>query len=94
MEIIGVDQFPAYVVRRVEIDHFYLARVALLEELQDFEVVPLDHEVLGRFPVHAVLGAGAQGAGGRGEGELPRETLAVPVQAVLLIGVGDALVAH
>ena len=59
--------------------------VALLEQLQDFEIVTLDHQVLRRVPVHAVFRAGAQRTGGWREGKLTRAALAVPVEAILLL---------
>ena len=85
LKVVGIDEVLAGVVRRVDVDELHLAGVALLEELEDFEVVALDHEVLRGVPVHALLRAGAQRAGGGREGELPGAALAVPVEAVFLL---------
>ena len=43
---------------------------------------------------HAVLGTATQGAGGGRECKLAGAALAVPVEAVLLGGVGDGRIAH
>ena len=51
------------VVRRVDIDHLDLAEIALLQELEDFQIIALDVEVFGGIPVTAVLLHRAQGLG-------------------------------
>ena len=94
LEVVGIDEVLAGVVGRVDVDELHLAGVGFLEELEDFEVVALDHEVLGGVPVHAVFRARTQGAGGGGEGELAGAAFAVPVEAVFLLGIGDGLIAH
>ena len=85
LEVVGIDEVLAGVVGRVDVDELHLPGVALLQELEHFEVVALDHQVLRGVPVHAVFRAGAQGAGGGREGELAGAALAVPVEAVLLL---------
>ena len=85
LEVVGIDEVLAGVVGRVDVDELHLPGIGLLEELEDFEVVALDHQVLGGVPVHAVLRAGAQGAGGGREGELAGAAFAVPVEAVFLL---------
>lgn len=45
-EIVGIDEVVAGVVRRVDIDHLDLAEIALLQELEDFQIIALDVEVL------------------------------------------------
>ena len=88
-EVVLVDPVCARVVRRIDVDELHLPRVALLQELQHFEVVALDHQVLRRVPVDALLGAWAQRAGAGGERELARGALAVPVEPVLLFVLVD-----
>lgn len=94
LEVVGIDEVVAGVIGRVDVDKLYLPGVRFLKELEDFEVVALDHDILRGVPVHAVCLAGAQGARGGGEGELPGAALAMPVQSVLLLGIGDSLVAN
>ena len=60
-EIVGIDEVVAGVVRRVDIDHLDLAEIALLQELEDFQIIALDVEVFGGVPVLAFFHAGAQG---------------------------------
>ena len=59
-EIIGIDKIVAGVVRRVDIDHFDLAEIAFLQELEDFQIIALDVEVFGGVPVLALCHTGAQ----------------------------------
>lgn len=94
VEVVGVDEVFAGVVRWVDVDELDFAGVALLQQLQHLQVVALDHQVLGGVPVHAVFGAGPQRAGAGGQRQLAGGALAVPVQAVLLVGVGHGGVAH
>jgi len=85
LEVVGIDEVLASVVRRIDVDELDLAGVALLQDLQHFEVVALDHQVLRGVPVHAVFRARAQCAGRGRERELAGAALAVPVEAVLLV---------
>ena len=59
LEVVGLDEVLTGVVGRVDVDELHLPRVGFLEELEDFEVVALDHEVLGGIPVHALFRARA-----------------------------------
>ena len=61
LKAVVVDEVVAGVVGRVDVDHLHLTQVALLEELQHLQVVPLDVQVFGGVPVLALLWAGAQG---------------------------------
>lgn len=61
LKAVVVDEVVAGVIGRVDVDHLHLAQVALLEELQHLQVVPLDVQVFGGIPVFALLWAGAQG---------------------------------
>jgi hypothetical protein len=94
LKVVGIDKILPGVVGRIDIDELHLARIALLQELEHFQVVALDHQVLGVVPVHAVFRAGAQGAGGGGEGKLAGAAFAMPVEAVFLIGIAHGLIAH
>ncbi len=85
LEIVRVHEVLAGVVGRVDVDQLDLAGIALLQQLQHFQVVALDHQVLRAVPVHAVFRAGAQGAGAGGERQLPGAALAMPVEAVFLL---------
>ena len=58
--------------------------IAFLQELQDFKVVALDIEVLGRIPVLALLLARTQSAGRGRLRKAERLALAVPAEAVAL----------
>ena len=81
-KIVLVDEIFSRVVGRIDIYHFHLAMIALLQEFQDFEVVALDIEVLGRIPILALLLARAQRAGRGRLREAERLALAVPAEAV------------
>ena len=59
-EIIGVDKVVAGIVRRVDIDHLDLAEIALLQELEDFQIIALDVEVFSGVPVLALRHTGAK----------------------------------
>jgi len=91
--IIRVNKVIARIVRGVDIDQFHLARVALLEQLEHFEVVALDEEILRGIPIDGFFRVGAKGASAGRESELAGSTLAVPVETELLLGVRDGLVA-
>ena len=45
-EIISIDKIFARVVRRVNVNHLDLAKICFLQELQHFQIVALDIEVL------------------------------------------------
>lgn len=94
LEVVRVHKVLAGVVGRIDIDQLDLAGIALLQQLEHFEVVALDHQVLGGVPIHALVRAGAQRAGARCQGQLPGAALAVPVEAVFLISIGDGMVTH
>ena len=83
--VVGVDEVVAGVVGRVDVDHLDLAQVRLLQELQHFQVVALDDQVLGGVEVDALLRAGAQGAQARRLDGLEAVGLARPVHAVALL---------
>ena len=87
-EVVGIDEIIPGVVRRVDINQLDLAGIALLQQLEHFQVVAFDHQVLGAVPVDTFLRAWPQRAGAGGQGQLPCPALAVPVQAVLLVGIG------
>ena len=67
MKAVRVDEILTGVVRRVDVDELHLAGVALLEELEDLEVVALDEEVPGRGPVDALVGTRAERTRGGGQ---------------------------
>ena len=71
----------------IDVDHLYLAQIRLLQQLEHFQIVALDVEVLGGVPVFAFLGAGAQrltdGLVGLHNGRL----LAHPCELVALVPV-------
>ena len=46
LEVVRIDEVLAGVVGRVDVDELDFPGVGFLEELEDFEVVALDHEVL------------------------------------------------
>ena len=49
------------VIGRVDVYELHLAGIALLQELEHFQVVALEHQVLRRVPIDALLGAGTEG---------------------------------
>jgi hypothetical protein len=55
VKFIGVHKVLAGVVRRVDVDHLHLAEVALLEDLERFEVVAFDEEVLRGVKIDTLL---------------------------------------
>ena len=74
-KIILIHKVISSVVRRVDIDHLHLAQIGFLQQLEHFQVVPFDVEVLGikaagsAVPPHALLPAGTQGFGNGGIGQ-------------------------
>ena len=89
LKIVRVNKILACVVRRIDIDQLHLAGVALLEKLQHFEIIALDHQVLRRVPIDALFRAGQQRSGRRRQRDLSRATLAVPVQPILFVALID-----
>ena len=86
-EIIGVDKVVAGVVRRINVDHLDLAEIALLQELEDFQIIALDVEVFGGVPVLALRHAGAQRLPDRLVGFHDSRLLADPCELVCLVPV-------
>ena len=64
-EIIGIDEVVSGIVRWVDINHLNLAEIAFLQQLENFQVVTLNVEILGGVPINAVLFARAQGLADR-----------------------------
>ena len=81
-EVVGVDEFVAGVVGRVDVDHLDLAVIRALQQLEHFEIVALDDEVGGSVPVDAFVRH-------RGEGAV-RDALHV-AEGVHLAGPGEAV---
>ena len=84
-EVVIIDKIIARVVGRVDVDHFDLAEIGLLQELEGVEIVPFDEQVLGGVKVHAFFPAGAQGFGNGGIGRQHGLALARPVQMIALL---------
>ena len=80
--VVGVDKIVAGVVRWVNVDHLHSAKVGLVEELEDFQVVALDEEVLGGVKVHGFLAAGDEGGASRGLEQADGVALAGPGEGV------------
>ena len=59
-EIIMIYKIIACVIWRVNINHLNLAHVGVLKQLQNFEVIALDIEILCMLPVHTFLGTRTQ----------------------------------
>ena len=59
-EIVSINKVISGVVGWVNVDHLDLAQIALLQELEDFQIVALDVEVFGSIPVFAFFRTGAQ----------------------------------
>ena len=60
-EIVCIDKIVARIIRRVNVNHFDFAQIALLQQLEYFQIVALNVEILGIIPVLAFFRAGAQG---------------------------------
>ena len=86
-EIVGIDEVVAGIVRRVDIDHLDLTEIALLQELEDFQIIALDVEVFGGVPILALCHAGAQRLPDRFVGFYDCSLLADPCKLVCLISV-------
>ena len=63
--VVGIDEVVASVVWRVDVNHLDLAKVRLLKQLKDFEVVPFDDHVLSRFEESIITAGYRQAADGR-----------------------------
>jgi hypothetical protein len=61
-KVVRVDEIVTGVVGRVDVDHFDLAEVGLLEELEHLQVVAFDDQVLGGVEVDALVAVREQGA--------------------------------
>ena len=68
-------------------NHLDLAKIALLQELEDFQIIALDVEVFGGVPVLALRHAGAQGLPDRLVGFHDSRLLADPCELVCLVAV-------
>ena len=55
LEIVRVDEVFAGVVRWIDVDHLDLAVVMLLQNLQHFQIVAFNKDVLGGVPVFGIL---------------------------------------
>jgi len=86
-EIVGIDEVVAGVVRRVDIDHLDLAEIALLQELENFQIVALDVEVFGGVPILALCHTGAQRLTDRLVGFHDCSLLAHPCELVCLVAI-------
>ncbi len=64
-EIILIYKIVAGVIRRVNIDHFDLAKIGFLQEFEHVEVIALDIQVFGGVKIHAFFPARAQRGGNR-----------------------------
>ena len=93
-EIIGIDEVVAGVVRRVDIDHLDLTEIALLQELEDFQIVALDVEVFSGVPILAFRHTGAQCLPDRLVSFYDCRLLAYPCKLVCLIAVHHARREH
>src|SRR5690554_5405754 len=83
-EVVWIDEFLAGVIGRVDVDLLDLAVVALLQQLEHFQVIALDKQVLGGVEIHRFLPAGFEGGGGRLLNQPQAVPLAGPVHAVAL----------
>ena len=85
-EVVVIHEVVARVVGRVNVNHLHLAEVVLAQQLQHFEVVALNVEVLRVVEVHAFLAAGAQRVGGRRIGQADGVALVGPGELVAFLG--------
>ena len=81
-ETVPVDEIPAGVVGRIDVDEPDLAGVALPQQLESFEVVAFDEQVARPFPVDAELRTRKKRAERRSPGGPARLALAVPDKSV------------
>ena len=86
-EIVGVDEVVAGVVRWIDIDHLDLAEIALLQELENFQIVALNVEIFGGVPVLSLRHAGAQRLADRLVGFHDSRLLADLCELVCLVAV-------
>ena len=55
-----IHKIIARIIWRVDIYHLNLTHIGVLKQLQNFEVIAFDIEILCMLPVHTFLWAGAQ----------------------------------
>ena len=84
-KIVLIYEVMARVVGWIDIDHLDPAMIALLQELQDLEIISLDVKILGRIPDLALFLAWAECPRRRCLREAQGLSLAVPSEAVALI---------
>lgn len=55
-ELVGINEaVVSRIIRRIDVDHLYLAVVRLLQNLQHFQVLPFNEDVLCRVEVHRLF---------------------------------------
>ena len=84
LEVVGVDKILAGVVWWINVDEFDFIGIALLQQLEHFKVIALNHQIFCTLPLHTLFRAGAQGAGGWSKCKLTGFTFTMPVETVLL----------
>ncbi len=90
-EIVVLHDIISRVVRRIDVDHLHAPVIAFLQELQHFEVVALDVEILRRVPVLALRLARAQRPHARRLRQAQRRVLAVPGEIVAVARIVDGV---
>lgn len=77
----------------VDINHLYAPEIGVLKQLEYLQIVALYVQILRFIEVHALLGAGAQGAGGALASQAQALGLALPLELVFLKVIVDVFAA-
>ncbi len=83
-ETVVVDEVISSVVRRIDVDHLHAPSIALLQQLEHFQVVALDEQVTRILLVHSIARDWRESALARRRGYASRVALAGPRESEML----------
>jgi len=92
VKVIMIHKIIPCIIWRINIYHLHLTHIGVLEQLQNFEVIALDIEILCRVPVHTLLGTRAQRLVDRSCSLTEGSTFAHPSKVIDFRGIFHSLV--
>src|SRR5690606_834110 len=84
-KIIIVDKVSTRIVRRVDVNQLYLPEIGLLQQLQRFQVVAFNEQILGSIKIHTFFKTWAQCFSNRSIGGEQGFALTRPVQVIAFL---------
>ena len=85
--VVGIDEFLAGVIGRVDVNHLDLAVVAFLQQLEHFEVIAFNKQIFGAVEIHRLVAARFESGVAGLLDQTQAVALAGPVHAVALTAV-------